>query len=381
MAGIFTQEQSSAIADMCSDIQVIVSAWGHSDGDITMRHPWQPVKVLQWRLRQQNNQVRQCNGYFEVFNPVLSWTHRLPFGGARRLVRGSRRNFQLATERFGKIDLIHAHVSYPGGYLASILAQKFEIPYVLTEHMSPFPQPSLIRKGIPLPEISQAFDNATATIAVSPSLAKDITANGYRAPDVIPNMVDERRFFPGEPLSGKFIYFTLCNLTEQKGVDHLLEAIALWDPPADHFEFRIGGEGHLRDAYQAMAIQLGVADRVRWLGAVSREDAPRLFRECHAYVMPSRHETFGVVFAEAIACGKPIIATRCGGPEYIVNEINGRLVDVGDIVGLAETMKSMADRWNQFDQIAIRQDFEERFSRKAVVSQLRALYQSVLSSR
>lgn len=378
IGGVFTQEQAEAIADLCPDINVIVSTWGHYDGEIPLRRPWLLFKVFLWRLRQQGNKITQHKGVWEVFNPVVSWSHRLPSGGAGRLIDVNRRNLKLAVGRFGNIDLIHAHVSYPAGYVANLLAKEFGIPYVLTEHMSPFPFPSLMHNGKPIPEITQAFDQAAAVIAVSPSLAKRIASFGYGEPTVIPNVVDERRFSTGEPRSGKFVFFTLCGLTDQKGVDHLLEAIALWNPPADLFEFRIGGDGPMRAAYQALAVRLGVADRVRWLGAVSREDAPRLFRECHTYTMPSRHETFGVVYAEAIASGKPIIATRCGGPEFIANPDNGILVDVGDVKGLAKAMQSVATGLDSYKPDVIRIDFEKRFSRKAVVGQLAKLYRSIL---
>lgn len=378
LSGIFTQEQAQAIAALCPDIRVIVSTWGHDDGEVTMRNPWRAFKALNWRLQQKKNQVCQQQGVWEVFNPTLTWSLRLPLGGVDRLVRVNRRNLQLAIDRFGKIGLIHAHVSYPAGYIASILGPEFGIPYVLTEHMSPFPLPSLMKHGRPMHGVEQAFANASESIAVSPSLAKCIATFGYRGPVVIPNVVDETLFFPGEPSKEKFVFFTLCSLSAQKGVDHLLEAIAKWDPPADRFEFRIGGDGILAAAYQAMANHLGIADRVRWLGSISREDASRQFQQCHIYVMPSRHETFGVVYAEAIASGKPIIATRCGGPESIVNSANGCLVEIGDIAGLSDTMQQLSAEWTQFDPLAIRQDFENRFSRPAVVAQLRLIYQSVM---
>ena len=381
IGGIFTKEQAEAIAEFCPDIRVMVSTWGHCDGELSIRSPLQAIKVLKWRLQQRNDQVRKHHAVCEIFNPVLSWSHRLPFGGVKRLRDVNRRNLRLAIERFGKIDIIHAHVSYPAGYVASILSREFGLPYVLTEHMSPFPFPSLMRDGELMPEIKQAFAHAYESIAVSPSLGHRMAALGLKAPIVIPNVVDERRFrLGGPPPSDKFVFFTLCGLTDQKGIDHLLEAIALWNPPADHFEFRIGGDGTMREAYQAMAQRLGVSDRVRWLGAVSREDAPRLFRECHIYVMPSRHETFGVVYAEAIASGKPIIATRCGGPESIVNETNGRLVEIGDVKGLSAAMQQMAAQWDQFSPVAIHQDFDRRFSRSAVVAQLRTLYERVIGS-
>lgn len=380
LGGIFTREQAEAIAELCPDIQVIVSTWGHGDGEICVRHPWQSCKVIRWRLQQKRNLIKRQNGVWEVFNPEISWSLRLPFGGAKRIIGVNRRNFELAQERFGKIDLIHAHVSYPAGYVAMQLADEFGVPYVLTEHMSPFPFQSLMRNGNLLPEITQAFEKAAFSIAVSPSLAQRINSFGYQDQIVIPNLVDERHFSIGAPVPGRFVFFTLCGITDQKGIDHLLEAIALWNPPADKFEFRIGGDGPMLDLYKAMAERLDVADRVHWLGPVRRDEAPQLFRECHVYVMPSRHETFGVVYAEAIACGKPIIATYCGGPESIVNETNGLLVGVGDVPALAHAMHCLAENWARYSPQAIRKDFEDRFSRRAVVSQLRSVYDKALGN-
>lgn len=381
LAGTFTQEQAQAIAELAPDIRVLVSLWGHADAVLSARSPWRWPQRLAWRLKQTRDQVRERNGVYETFNAKIHWSDRLPFGGVRQLVAVNRHNFRLAQQRFGKIDLIHAHVSYPGGYVASLLAQEHGIPYVLTEHMSPFPFPNLLRNGQPLPTIAQAFERAAASIAVSPSLADRIASFGYPRPVVIPNVVDERVFALGQPNSSKTVFFTLCGISEQKGIDHLLDAIALWNPPADQFEFRIGGDGPQRTAYQAKAQALGLADRVRWLGPVSRARAPALFQDCHIFVMPSRHETFGVVYAEAIACGKPIIATRCGGPESIVNAINGRLVDVGDVPALAQVMQEMAANWHSYSPQAIRQYFEARFSRCAVVQQLCALYQQILKEK
>lgn len=378
LSGIFTKEQIEAIAELAPDIRPLVSLWGHGEGVLNASRPWMWPKRWLWCLRQPRNAVTERGGVNEIINPKITWSDRLPFGGVRQLVTVNRRNFLVAQKRFGKIDLIHAHVSYPGGYIASLLAQEHRVPYVLTEHMSPFPFLNFLRDGVPLPEIAQAFSQAAASIAVSPSLADRIASFGFSRPVVIPNMVDERVFSPGQPNADKTVFFTLCGITEQKGIDHLLQAIALWNPPADRFEFRIGGDGPQRTAYQAKATALGLDDRVRWLGSVSRADAPGLFRDCHIYVMPSRHETFGVVYAEAIASGKPIIATRCGGPEFIVNPGNGLLVDIGDVPALAQAMQTLAANWAQYSPQAIRQDFEQRFSRHAVVSQLRALYDEIL---
>lgn len=373
LAGIFTQEQAEAIADLTSDIYVIVSRWGHFDGYFSPRSLNKTFKAIYWRSLQSQNCISEKNKVQEIFNPVLTF----PFCGIKRLVNVNRKNIDLSIKKFGKFNIIHAHVSYPAGYIASVLSKEFNIPYILTEHMSPFPFVSLMRKGKPIQEIDQAFSGASKTIAVSPSLARQITPFGFTEPVVVPNLVDERRFSLGLPSSEKFIFFTLGLLSQQKGIDCLLQAIARWNPSPKQFEFRIGGDGPMRPHYERMAEELGVADRVRWLGFVSRNVAPELFRQCHVYVMPSRHETFGIVYAEAIASGKPVVATRCGGPEFIVTDFNGMLVDVGDIDGLAEAMKKMAAEWHRYDPVMIREDFMRRFSRRAVVSQLEKIYRNV----
>lgn len=258
-----------------------------------------------------------------------------------------------------------------------MLSKEYGVPYVLTEHMSPFPFPSLARNGIPVGEVAFAIEAASQVIAVSPALSGKIASFGYREPTVIPNMVNESAFFEGSPSSDKIIFLSVCGISEQKGIDHLLEAIALWNPPSEHFEFRIAGDGPMRPFYESRARALGLNDRVKWLGAVPRTDVPRLFRDCNIFVLPSRHETFGVVYAEAIASGKPIIATRCGGPESIVNELNGKLVDVGDVPALARVMAEMSGNLNRYDSRLIRQDFQRRFSRTAVIDKLCAVYNDV----
>jgi glycosyltransferase involved in cell wall biosynthesis len=141
-------------------------------------------------------------------------------------------------------------------------------------------------------------------------------------------------------------------------------------------QFIIGGDGPKLDEYKSLAIKLGL-NNVHFIGRVDRNKAPRLFSSSHVYVMPSCHETFGVVFAETITSGLPVIATRCGGPEDIVNESNGVLIDVNDIEGLSKAIEYMYENYNKYNPKIIREDFEKRFSKKAVVSQLLEIYNEV----
>lgn len=380
IAGIFTKEQVEALAELYPEVNVVVSTWGHHEGEITLRDPLKIFKILRWRWNNRRQFIVKNNGYWEIFHPAISLVTRLGVCSIGQLIFANRNSLVKAMTQFGRFDIIHAHVAYPAGYIAKKLSEEFKIPYILTEHMAPFPFPWLMKKGRPINEIYEAITNAGDVIAVSRSLAERMASFGFKEPTIIPNIVDERRFSTGKPNSHKFTFFTLCVISPQKGIDHLLEAIAYWDPPSDQVEFIIGGGGRMKKNYQMLAESMGLSDRVKWLGDINREAVPELFRACHVYVMPSRYETFGVVYAEAIASGKPVIATRCGGPEDIVNDVNGILVEIGDVKGLAKAMKKIYQHWGEFDSKAIRNDFLDRFSRQAITERLVHIYEKNIAA-
>ena len=114
-------------------------------------------------------------------------------------------------------------------------------------------------------------------------------------------------------------------------------------------------------------------------------DAPGVsrhgFETCDCFVLPSHHESFGIVFTEAMACGKPVIATRCGGPEAIVRPESGLLLEVGDVDALADALEHMFRHAHEYDRERIRADFERRFSRAVIVDALEAIYERVCTQR
>ena len=137
---------------------------------------------------------------------------------------------------------------------------------------------------------------------------------------------------------------------------------------------RVVGDGPERPRLQQLAVDLGIADRVRWLGQLPRSSMAGVYRDCDAFVLPSRAETFGVAFIEALACGKPLIATRCGGPEDIVRAGNGLLVPVDDVDALAAALKRMRHESTKYPPEQLRQDFRTRFSVSAVVNDIEKWY-------
>lgn len=130
----------------------------------------------------------------------------------------------------------------------------------------------------------------------------------------------------------------------QKGLDTLLEATALLVRERPELELRIAGRGKDAERVAAALDGLGIARNVRLLGAVSEEARRELFSGARVLMMPSRFEGFGMVAAEAMAAGLPVVAAAAGSlPEVVDAPRGGRLVPPGDPAALAREVASLLD--------------------------------------
>lgn len=377
IAGIFVKEQALAMAELNHDMNIIVSKWDNGYSSLPIKKPYLIPQILTKYFIARGTIEQVGANFYELYTPALTWSRKLPTGGHLQLFKAIRKSLLIAIEKFKKIDVIHAHVSYPAGIIAYMLSKEFNIPYVITEHMGPFPFHDLTNLGKPIKEIFIAFKNASRTIAVSHSLATTIQSYNLPCSNIVPNYIDEHLFTPCTNKKEKFTFFTLCGISEQKGIDILLHAISKIDKSLNEkIDFLIAGEGKELQKYQQLSIQLGLSN-VTWLGRITREDTPSYFQRSHAFVLPSRHETFGIVYAEAIACGLPVIATKCGGPEDIVNDFNGLLIDIDNIEQLTHAISSIYTDYKNFDSAKIQKDFQTRFSKKIVVDKMVKIYKEI----
>ncbi len=375
LSGIFIAEQAETTARLNSNMNVIVSRWGHQDSEAELKSINKLLKAIQWWLNAKREIVKR-NNFYEIITPILLFSKKIPFCGLHQLIRVNKKNLILAKEKLGNIDLIHAHSSYPAGYIAYILSKKLSIPYIVTEHMGPFPYPSLLTsEGKPINEIHDSMLAANAIIAVSPALKNTLEKFGYSNIYTIPNLVDESIYHPNfEKKSNKFTFLTLCGMVSEKGIDTLLNGIALWKPDHNKVVFIIAGDGPLLSKYKQMAIDLNIDQCIRWLGHIPRNKAASLFKSSHSFVLASKIESFGIVYAEAIACGIPIIATRCGGPESIVTNDNGLLIEINDPIDLSKKLQFMYENYNIYSADTIVKGFMNQYSSRVVVKKITDIY-------
>lgn len=177
---------------------------------------------------------------------------------------------------------------------------------------------------------------------------------------------------------GKPVLLTLARLHAQKGLGYLIEAAALL-PDAT---FAIAGEGPDRAALEAQARALGLADRVIFLG--QRQDVRELLAGCDAFVLPSLWEGLPVSILEAMAAGKPVIASEIpGNDEAVVHGITGLLVPPRDPVALADAIRSVVADPALAARLgtAGRERAEQEFSVDTMVRRTTAIYDEILSTR
>jgi len=376
-SGIFFKEQALAIAKL-QDCNIVVSLWGQNNFNLPLKNPFRTVKNIKKGLTDKKHVRKVFDNLYEIYNPKILWTDKLN-GRTPRIFEANHENYEKALEIFKNIDVIHAHVSYPGGYAAMMLSKLYKKPFIITEHMGPFPFKEFLKKGKLSDKVKLPLINASKIIAVSNSLADKIAYFGITRPIVIPNLVDES-FFKIRDVprkNKKFTFFTLCGMYPQKGIIDLLKAIKKVSNINSDVLFRIGGEGEKLKEYKKYSKELALDNKLEWLGSLSREDSLKEFQNSDAFILTSHHETFGVVLAEAIACGKPIISTKCGGPEDIVNENNGLLVKKNDIDQISKAIIYMMKTISKYDPVKIRNDFLKRFSRKVVTDQIYKQYLEV----
>lgn len=278
----------------------------------------------------------------------------------------------------GKVDIIHAQSSLWGGISAAYVAKKYNIPLVITEHSS-------VKRGAYVREsyykrIIDSYKSADKIIAVGNGLKKEIEElSGRKDIKVIGNLVDLSLFDirNAEKDSEDFTFFSVAFLEGEKGFDTLIKAFAK-KFRNEKVRLVIGGDGSQKEWLKGIAKSENVENQVIFTGALSREEVAKWMNKCDTFVLPSRYETFGVVYIEALASGKPVIGAFNGGAEDIVNKNVGILVEKDNIEQLSEAMNYIKTNINKYNPSEIRRYCTDKFSAKVIINKIISTYEEVL---
>lgn len=278
----------------------------------------------------------------------------------------------------GKIDVIHAQSSLWAGISAAYISKKYNIPLVITEHSSV--ERGMYVKESYVPYIIESYKTAKELIVVGNGLKKELEDLTNRNDiKVIGNLVHFSDFpLKSENSDEKFRFFSLAFLEGEKGFDTLIKSFSKAFKNVDNCELFIGGDGSQRMWLEGLAKEEGIEGKVTFLGALSREEVSEWMRKADVFVLPSRYETFGVVYIEALASGTPVIGTFNGGAEDIINKNNGYIVNIDDIDALSNAMQEMIINKNDFIPEKLREECFNKFSPDIIADKIIDVYNNIV---
>lgn len=380
LEGLFILEQINSLCNH-PDIKITVINWGPNEFVLKLRKLFLISKLIKSYRDSYPQVIQHKKNFIEYKAPHITWTSLLMKGNYESLIKKLGSTIKQIEKDQGEIDLIHAHVTFPAGFLAYMISRQINKSYVITEHSGPFPF-SEYKKIFGLRQIIQKpLENASKVIAVSNWLAKSISVYCTQKPIVIPNSIDTSFFKPSASYQQNKIptIFCLSHLIESKGIGDLLRAILILKEQGHSFRFRIGGVGASINKYHKLSQSYKIQDRIEWLGQLNREKALFEYQNCDFYVMPSRVESLSMVILEAMACGKPIVSTDCGGPSELIKSDIGILTSPNSPKHLAESIKKMLFNFHTYDSHKIRNLCEENYSPEKISTKIINVYKEFIS--
>jgi len=283
-----------------------------------------------------------------------------------------------------RFDAIHAHTSYLDGSAARAVSQRYGIPYMITEHTGPFSiltnHPAVRKQTL------QAIHDAAAVWGVSDYQADVIKEYFIEEPGVqqkistLYNGVNLDRFLLRNCEAGPRDAFRIVYvgyLEEVKDPLTLIHGFKIVSQKNPRATLTIIGQGTMWEKVKDSIAQMDLESKVTMLGEKTRDEVADIFaNHCDLLVLPSRQESFGVVVIEAMACGIPVVATRCGGPESTIKtELVGELCEKENPEEFAKAMIAVMDNYEKYDPAQISNYARDNFSSRAISAELAQFYQ------
>lgn len=279
-------------------------------------------------------------------------------------------------------DLIDAHYFYPDGVAATIIGKALNKPVVITARgtdinlIPQYPKPKQM--------ILQAADDCAAMITVCAALKDAIVGLGGTAQKItaLRNGVDLQLFQPEDKpqaraafgMSDKFAIATVGHLIERKGHHLVIEALAQL-PDA---ELYLVGGGEEDSRLRALADQLGITNRVHFLGAMPQAKLRTLYSAVDCLVLASSREGWANVLLEAMACGTPVVATNVWGtPEVVAAPEAGVLMDERSAGGIVRAIARLREA---LPARSATRAYAEQFGWQPTTEGQLALFRRVLSA-
>lgn len=359
VSGVFIKKHAEAIARHCDVAVLFVSE------DKNMIHRKYDIEYTE----EQN--IKTVRVYYKPFK----------FLNFFRYLKASFLGLKLIRNKFGRIDICHVNVVLKSGLIAVLLRYLKKIPFIVTEHWSGYlPQDGsykgFLKKILTRFIISKSYAITTVSkYLMDAMLAHGLVGDYYVVPNVVEipdkKIIKQNHFNNNKSI---ILHISLMN-DKEKNISNIIHVINEISKIRNDFEFHVIGDGKDREKLENLAHNLGILNKVVYFhGYKNQEEIYDTLSKCSFLIVNSNYETFSLVTAEAIGCGIPVIATKCGGPQEYVNENVGILIEPNNIEQLRQAIFYMLDNFSKYDKKQLTNYIREKFNKELVGTKFYDIY-------
>lgn len=278
---------------------------------------------------------------------------------------------------YSDTTIIHAHGAVLNGTLAYLIGKKLNVPFVVTEHTGPYSR--ILNSWIKSKISKFVFNRAAKVLVVSDHQKNEVLKLGVSPEkvEVSYNPVNTNVFKVNEKSDSKNIAF-VSRLDEFKGGLRTLKAFHKIRSNYPDYHLTIVGDGEEFAAIKSYIDKNNLQDKVSLKGTLTKPEIKKVYAKASFFVFPSRFETFGLVVAEALSCGLPVVCTNETAPKEFVSNKNGILVQPDSVDEIAAAMEQLIVNRSNYNSIEIHQEIEERFGLRNFGKYLTEVYEKAM---
>jgi len=277
-------------------------------------------------------------------------------------------------------DIIVAQSSIWAGVAARSLSKRTLIPYIVIEHNSKFLGNGKLTE-LEINEARKAFLCADSVVAVSEKLAEsikkllsiDLNITSIGNPVTVESSLqsDYKNFQRTGIIS-------VAMMNKNKQIDKIIRSYGMSRARKTHILTLIG-DGPQRTALEELVVELDLTRVVNFRGKLNRSEIFEVMQQNSIFISSSKVETFGISIVEALMNGLPVVATRSGGPESIINSSNGVLSNSDSLEDLCKSLDEIDSRITSFDRSTISKNASFEYSPEEIAKLYLTLFGKVIS--
>lgn len=377
--GVFIEKQAKALAKLAMVSVIYITKSAHEEKKLTLKIS-------------KNKNFVEIIGYFHNANYWLSFINPLiNYYRYFRLFQSAKKFMSL---HYPSIDAIHAHVFLKPVKIAWFYRIFKGTPFLVSEHWSGYYDGGFQKKNN-FHKFSCKFLARKAKCLIAPTMFLKTAMVKSKVKNkrffIVPNIIDLNTqikagdYFVHSPCekNNTIKMLTVADLVDEtKNISGVIRVIAGIAAKFSNLEYHIIGDGPDRNKLINLAESYGLLNNfVFFHGRKTNEEVLNYMHSVDFVIINSHVETFSVVAAEAIATGKPVVCTRCGGPESFLDNKCGILIDVNNEQQLSDAIFYMVRHYHRFNSEYMQEHIRTQFSSEVVGRYMLDIYNQVLNDK